>query len=125
MKDIDELDRLHAAATAGEWVVRSYQEPSGEWAPAPSWETYGEDNLTLTAALHNAWPGVSARLRAAEAEVERLRGALRKLHAVVTSDVPAREMLDAMHEARAALGDPPTADKVTQNLVEFSRKNFP
>ena len=76
MADLDELDALHAAATAGEWVVRSYQEPSGEFNPAPSWEVYDEDNLVLTAALHNAWPTVSARLRAAEAEVERLRGAL-------------------------------------------------
>ena len=72
MKTLDELDALHAAATAGEWVVRSYQEPSGEFSPAPSWDVYDEDNIVLTAALHNAWPAFSARLRAAEAEVERL-----------------------------------------------------
>ena len=76
--NLNELDRLHAAATAGEWEVRSYQEPSGEFSPAPSWEVYGEDDLALTAALHNAWPAISARLRAAEAEAERLRGALFK-----------------------------------------------
>ena len=101
MSDIDELDRLHAAATAGEWVVRSYQEPSGEWAPAPSWETYGEDNLTLTAALKNAWPSVSARLRAAEAEVKRLRGALR-----AAADSMDSECDGWGAEARAALGEP-------------------
>lgn len=69
MKTLDELDALHAAATAGEWVVRSYQEPSGEYSPAPTWDPYDEDNLVLVAALHNAWPEVSARLRAAEALV--------------------------------------------------------
>lgn len=136
MNDIDELDRLHAAATAGEWVVRSYQEPSGEWAPAPSWETYGEDNLTLTAALHNAWPGISARLRAAEVdaanlrvmlgraldehrvEVERLRRLCRVAAARIDDDALAlAELLDdqdapvdggALADAlsRAALGEP-------------------
>jgi hypothetical protein len=105
MRTLDELDRLHAAATAGEWVVRSYQEPSGEWAPAPSWETYGEDNLTLTAALKNAWPGISARLRAAEAEVARLRGALRAvIDEVATEDEAWGGSLEQRH--RAALGEP-------------------
>jgi len=51
--DLDELDALHAAATAGPrrmvFAVRAYEE----------------------------WHEFSARLRAAEAEVERLRGALR------------------------------------------------
>ena len=53
MKDIDELDALHAAATAGPrrmvFAVRAYEE----------------------------WPAFSARLRAAEAEAERLRGLVR------------------------------------------------
>ena len=101
MRTIDELDALHAAATAGEWVVRSYQEPSGEHNPAPSWEAYGEDNLVLTAALHNAWPAFSARLRAAEAEVERLRGALLEAASEMDSEC---EGWGA--DARAALGEP-------------------
>lgn len=101
MNDIDELDRLHAAATAGEWVVRPYQEPSGEWAPAPSWETYGEDNLTLTAALKNAWPGISARLRAAEVEVERLRGEVASL-ALLVNPQAARDAAATARENRAA-----------------------
>lgn len=108
MNDIDELDRLHAAATAGEWVLRPYQEPSGEWAPAPSWETYGEDNLTLTAALKNAWPSVSARLRAAEAEVERLRGVLRNVRDNYDCDEDAHRYgtICRRCDARAALGEP-------------------
>ena len=101
MKTLDELDALHAAATAGEWVVRSYQEPSGEFNPAPSWEVYDEDNLVLTAALHNAWPAASARLRAAEAEVERLRGALLEAASEMDSEC---EGWGA--DARAALGEP-------------------
>ena len=101
MKTLDELDALHAAATAGEWVVRSYQEPSGEFNPAPSWEVYDEDNLVLTAALHNAWPTVSARLRAAEAEVERLRGALLEAASEMDSECDGWGA-----DARAALGEP-------------------
>lgn len=108
MRTLDELDRLHAAATAGEWVVRSYQEPSGEWAPAPSWETYGEDNLTLTAALKNAWPGISARLRAAEAEVARLRAVLRNVRDGYDCDEDAHRYRTICRccDARAALGEP-------------------
>ena len=101
MADLDELDALHAAATAGEWVVRSYQEPSGEFNPAPSWEVYDEDNLVLTAALHNAWPAFSARLRAAEAEVERLRGALLEAASEMDSECDGWGA-----DARAALGEP-------------------
>ena len=108
MADLDELDALHAAATAGEGGVRSYQEPSGEFNPAPSWEVYDEDNLVLTAALHNAWPTVSAQLRAAEAEVERLRGALRAMvdtYPTAALVTPSR-FSSAVDAARAALGKP-------------------
>ena len=101
MKTLDELDALHAAATAGEWVVRSYQEPSGEHNPAPSWEAYGEDNLVLTAALHNAWPAISARLRAAEAEVARLRGEVASL-ALLVNPQAARDAAQEARENRAA-----------------------
>ncbi len=123
MKDIDELDRLHAAATAGEWVVRSYQEPSGEHSPAPSWEVYDEDNLPLTAALHNAWPDVSARLRAAEAEVERLRAALDNLAFAVHVEGgrPSKQLDKALDAARAALGE--TSDSRTSR-PEHHRGGF-
>lgn len=57
MKTLDELDRLHAAAT-GQRLT-----------PSP---------VAFEVAATAAWPSVSARLRAAEAEVERLRGALFK-----------------------------------------------
>ena len=108
MADLDELDALHAAATAGEWVVRSYQEPSGEFSPAPSWDVYDEDNIVLTAALHNAWPTISARLRAAEAEVERLRGALRNVRDNYDCDESAHKYGTTCRccDARAALGEP-------------------
>ena len=107
MADLDELDALHAAATAGEWVVRSYQEPSGEFNPAPSWEVYDEDNLVISSALHNAWPTVSARLRAAEAEVERLR-ALSAEARDMWRGMPWRRGGDALVTRldRAALGEP-------------------
>lgn len=84
MKTIDELDALHAAATAGEWESVTM---SGGW-----WRVRSADAARLLAfddgsacdeydaqctpatrdaivALHNAWPEVSARLRAAEALV--------------------------------------------------------
>ena len=95
---LDELDAMHAAAMTA--VARAGDRTR---------ENEAEAVLALeaiSAALYAAWPAFSARLRAKEVEVGRLRGALRNLHAVVTGDVPAREMLDAMHAARAALGEP-------------------
>lgn len=72
--NIDELDALHAAATAGKWQ----RAPSSGRILADGWPVPTSDSTNAAAivALHNAWPEVSARLRAAEAEVERLRGAL-------------------------------------------------
>lgn len=70
-------------------------------------------------------------------ECERLRGALREACTHLDMAVEAseesgdldkeevQEEREFIGRCRAALGDPPTADKVTQNLVEFSRKNFP
>lgn len=89
MKDIDELDRLHAAATAGEWAAthdRNAQpnlyarDPDGfeHWiAILPhqclaSLEALANANTAAIVALHNAWPEVSARLRAAEVALARI-----------------------------------------------------
>ena len=84
MKTLDELDALHAAATAGPrrmvFAVRAYEE----------------------------WPAFSARLRAAEAEVERLRGALRAMvdtYPTAALVTPSR-FSNAVDAARAALGEP-------------------
>lgn len=141
MKTIDELDRLHANATAGEWTAapdRNAQpnlyarDTDGfeHWiAILPhqclaSLEALANANAASIAALHNAWPEVSARLRAAEAEVKRLQGALRgaieeldtipedpkRFARVAGMTIPlvrgglSRALLPA--EARAALGEP-------------------
>lgn len=88
MKTIDELDRLHAAATAGPWeVLVTPESPFCEWCVVgPHYDDAfsdagqspcDDDTRDAIVALHNAWPAFSARLRAAEVEVERLRGALR------------------------------------------------
>lgn len=100
MKDIDELDRLHAAAWGGPWTAETWDVclhdcetilapeayPDGQVVAqvshadgrivAPGLEQFAAANTAAIVALHNAWPDVSARLRAAEAEVERLRAAL-------------------------------------------------
>ena len=89
---LDELDRLHAAATAGEWEsvlcdaphvndeVRMIEGPvtranGKKFVPVISRISPRAD-ADFIAAAKSAWPAFSARLRAAEAEVERLRGAL-------------------------------------------------
>lgn len=85
MKTIDELDRLHAAATAGPWEVLVTPESRFcEWrVVGPHYDDAfsdagqspcDDDTRDAIVALHNAWPEVSARLRAAEAA---LRGMLR------------------------------------------------
>lgn len=93
MKDIDELDRLHAADAER---IREELRTSGRHYTEP--HEY----------LHNAWPEVSARLRAAEAEVERLRGALRAMvdtYPTAALVTPSR-FSNAVDAARAALGEP-------------------
>lgn len=104
--DLDELDRLHAAATAphcdAKWV--------------------GVVRTNARTAIVAAWPEVSARLRASEAEVERLRGALRtvlhELNGMHTEDCGSHDETEDSAEdcdcgatssrnaARAALGEP-------------------
>lgn len=134
------MDRLHAAATAGEWEVSdrvdfwSVRAAEGETAfdDGSACDEYRAQCSVPTrdaiVALHNAWPAISARLRAAEAEVEveveRLRGALRgaieeldtipedpkRFARVAGMTIPlvrgglAKALLPA--KARAALGEP-------------------
>ena len=72
---LDELDRLHAESernSPSPWTV----DHARRVRDADRCLTHGVDSLSIVA-LHNAWPEVSARLRAAEAEVERLRGLVR------------------------------------------------
>lgn len=86
MKTLDELDRLHAAAT-GQRLT-----------PSP---------VAFEVAATQAWPSISARLRAAEAEVERLR-ALSAEARDMLRDMPWRRGGDALVTRldRAALGEP-------------------
>ena len=97
MKDIEELDRLHAAATAGEWLdhgddsvrwddpmacgydSREHHRGPPYYCTGPRCKTVeqAEADASTVVALHNAWPAFSARLRAAEAECERLRALCR------------------------------------------------
>ncbi|MBK6463579.1 MAG: hypothetical protein IPF92_21630 [Myxococcales bacterium] len=124
MKTLDELDALHAAATAGEWDALKCEVRHA--APRASGVNYhaSRADADFTATAKNNWPAFSARLRAAEAEVERLRGALRgaieeldtipedpkRFARVAGMTIPlvrgglAKALLPA--KARAALGEP-------------------
>jgi len=81
---IDELDQLHAAATAG------------------------PKRMVFAVRAYNAWPGISARLRAAEAEVARLRAVLRNVRDNYDCDEDAHRYgtICRCCDARAALGGP-------------------
>lgn len=90
MKTLEELDRLHAAATAGEWVhddrdMWGCVRAPGILLTVSGAAGDGEQRATCAfiAAAKNAWPEVSARLRAAEAEVERLRGEVAEQRALL------------------------------------------
>ena len=103
---LDELDALHAAATAGEWQ----RAPASGRILADGWPVPMSDpaNTAAIVALKNNWPAFSARLRAAEAEVERLRGALRAMvdtYPTAALVTPSR-FSNAVDAARAALGAP-------------------
>jgi hypothetical protein len=75
MKTLDELDRLHAAAIPGTWHSGTHGENATVYVtsvpPMRAVVTFAEvsndDNARAIVAMHNAWPEVSARLRAAEA----------------------------------------------------------
>ena len=73
MKTLDELDALHAAATAGEWDALKCEVRHA--APRASGVNYhaSRADADFTATAKNNWPAFSARLRAAEAEVANLR----------------------------------------------------
>ena len=116
---LDELDALHAAADPGPWKLdrqRTYARAAGpgEWVTRPIAVDYSNGpraalpNLYAIVALKNNWPAFSARLRAAEAEVERLRGALRAMvdtYPTAALVTPSR-FSNAVDAARAALGKP-------------------
>ena len=141
MKTLDELDQLYVAATAGEWEsvlcdaphvndeVRMIEGPvtranGKKFVPVISRISPRAD-ADFIAAAKNTWPSISARLRAAEAEVERLRGALssaieeldtipedpKRFARVAGMTIPlvrgglSKALLPA--EARAALGETP------------------
>ena len=115
--NLDELDRLHAAAWDGAWTAETWEVecdardgcPTGDdcegshdcetiLAPeaypsppgqvvvqtshadgritAPGLEQFARANTVAIVALHNAWPAISARLRAAEVDTHNLRGML-------------------------------------------------
>ena len=122
MKTLDELDALHAAATAGEWVDYPFADTIATTRGAVKvnagrqqihvCETRfgrdGDPDCRAIVALKNNWPAFSARLRAAEAEVERLRGALRAMvdtYPTAALVTPSR-FSNAVDAARAALGEP-------------------
>jgi hypothetical protein len=79
---LDELDRLHAETTPGEWQHIGnnveHHGPSHEFVLAAcgsvpySWPA--EHNARFIAAIHNAYPALSARVR----ELERERDEWRK-----------------------------------------------
>ena len=114
---LDELDALHAAATAGEWQ----RAPGSGRILADGWPVPMSDpaNTAAIVALKNNWHAFSARLRAAEAAVERLRGALfpiatRRFASVSEAcdlaeaglGAEAVAVWNAAENARAALGEP-------------------
>lgn len=114
MKTLDELDALHAAADSGPWKLdrqRTYARAAGpgEWVTRPIAIDYSNGpraalpNLFAIVALHNAWPSVSARLRAAEAV---LRALVACDDAIGRGEETPTSRHDLAEQARAALGEP-------------------
>ena len=108
MSDIDELDRLYQETKRKTWTFdRSvneidYKDVRSVFKVAARYEA--EAAARYAVAVANAWPAISARLRAAEAEVARLRGALRAvIDEVATEDEAWGGSLEQRH--RAALGE--------------------
>ena len=83
MSDIDELDRLYQETKRKTWTFdRSvneidYKDVRSVFKVAARYEA--EAAARYAVAVANAWPAISARLRAAEAEVARLRGEVASL----------------------------------------------
>lgn len=105
MKTLDELDALYQQTKRKPWTFDSavnevdYADVRSVFKVARRYEA--EAAARYAVAVANAWPGISARLRAAEAEVKRLRGALR-----AAADSMDSECDGWGAEARAALGEP-------------------
>lgn len=79
-----ELDRLHAAATPGEWQING----SHIYGPDPKrsliaqtldWPTNSRDAI---AALHNAYPALRQRLTNAESRLAEAENALARAHSI-------------------------------------------
>lgn len=109
MKTLEELDRLHAAATAGEWVHDDRDMWGCVRAPGILLTVFGaagdgEQRATCAfiAAAKNAWPEVSARLRAAEAV---LRALVACDDAIAAGREPPTSRRDLAAQARATLGE--------------------
>ena len=116
LDELDELDALHAAATAGEWEsvlcdaphvndeVRMIEGPvtranGKKFVPVISRISPRAD-ADFIAAAKNTWPAISARLRAAEAALVRIRDDY-DCDGVGTGGLECRHCI-----ARAALGEP-------------------
>lgn len=111
--DLDELKKLHAAATQGDWESTTYSNYAGwsVWAPngsgciAERWYPVGtEDEIPRNdlwiAASHNAFPALIKRLEAAEAERdERVTMAARAQEALryVLNGLPATDAVWAAY----------------------------
>lgn len=105
MNDIDELDRLYQETKRKTWTFdRSvneidYKDVRSVFKVAARYEA--EAAARYAVAVANAWPAISARLRAAEAEVARLRGEVASL-ALLVNPQAARDAAQEARENRAA-----------------------
>lgn len=92
--DLDELERLHAAATPGPWehhrplddraYISRFETEDGDPKPVA---TFGEwksskDNAALIAALRNAFPAMRDELRGRRKQVEVARRALSRIECI-------------------------------------------
>lgn len=123
--DIDELERMLAAATPGEWefVAEGVKDANATWlwiAPK-TWHTRvarvvvyktqedeQEANAALIVALHNSAPALLTEIRELRAENARLREAMKPFATTCLIVDGAIIGLERWHfdRARAALGEP-------------------
>lgn len=116
--DLDEIERLLAAATPGKWRTCALDQEAQIWCGSNyigKTRDYTGDDAALIVALHNSAPAMIAAIRELRAENARLRLKWAELHNtcnVVGS--PYYEALQAVDRlvshvrtfARAALGEP-------------------
>lgn len=105
--DLDELDRLHAAADMTGIEARADGFGTCELHARADMPPVASDVNAYAAsaivALHNAWPEVSARLRAAEVV---LRALVACDDAIAAGREPPTSRHELAEQARAALGEP-------------------